>query len=143
MEKPEGWADRTMTIYAVRGPSGFDANIVLARDAMQPKESFEAYAARQEATFRNSLPDFKLERSQEGMVKDYPAYELLFTWQSATGLLRQRAMFISVGRGRIATYASTAAAEDYEGMEEAFDDAFATLDIDGGEPPAPPPQFQN
>lgn len=143
IQKPEGWSDRSMTIYALRTKSGFDANIVLARDAMLPNENFESYCERQRQTFENSLPKFTVEREQTGLVNDYQAHEMLFAWESGPHSLRQRAVFISVGRGRVATFASTALVDDYKSMERDFDEAFSSMKIEGGDPPEPLQQFMN
>lgn len=143
MEKPKGWSDRSMTIYAFRTKSGFDANIVLARDALLPSETFEDYARRQLDTFNNTLPTFTLESEQTGLVNDFPAHEMIFTWMSGETRLRQRAVFISVGRGRVATFASTAAVDDYPGMRRKFDTAFSSMTIEGGDTPEPLRQFMS
>lgn len=130
-----------MTVYAKKGKSGFDANIVIARDALMPNETFAEYSKRQSLNLSTSLPEFNLDREQAGIVGDYPAYEMLFTWTSAQGPLKQRTLFIHVGGIRVATYAATAAAKDYRSMEKEFDQAFSTLEIEGGEPPNSGPQF--
>lgn len=129
ISRPIDWVDRTMTVYAHTSRSGFEANVVLARDAMTPSETLETYTARQRSTFKQSLPTFRLEREESRVILDYPASELLFTWQSGQGLLRQRTLFISIGRNRLVTFASTAAAEDYAGLVGTFEDILGTLTI--------------
>jgi len=137
ISRPVDWVDRTMTVYAHKSRSGFEANVVLARDAMTPSESFEGYMARQHRTFVQSLPSFRLESEQTGTTLDYPSGELLFTWQSGQGLLRQRVVFVSIGRNRLVTFAATAAAEDYAGIADTFDDIFDTLTIEPADTPVP------
>ena len=132
LDCPEGWADRTMTVFAAPGGGGFEANVVAARDAMREDEGFEAYADRQRQTFADGLPGFRLISDQPGMVRAREAVALEFEWNAGTGPLRQRAIFIDVGHGRVATFAATAASGEFEERRAAFDAVFASLRIEEG-----------
>lgn len=143
VERPDGWFDRSMIIYAAKSKGGFEANVVIARDALVGGESFDDYALRQRKTFKDNLPGCKILGTQEGDLNDYEAHEITFSWQSGTGKLRQRALFVSIGRNRMVTFAATAADDDFDSMVPQFDEILATLKIEDTSGDGTTPQFTN
>lgn len=129
--RPEGWYDKTMIIYSAPAEPGRPVapNMVIARDALGAGETFREYCNRQIDGFRATLPHFHREDEGPGRVHDRDAFQILLTWTSGAGVLRQRVFFISAGAGVVVTYTATAAAEDYHLHEPEFEQGLARLAI--------------
>ena len=127
--RPDGWIDKTMTIYSAPPASGqaIAANIVIARDALAEGETFRNYCNRQIDGFRTTLPHFEREEERPGRIREHDAFHIRFVWQSGAGLLRQQVFFIAASAETIVTYTTTAAAEDFAGHQEIFDAGLADL----------------
>jgi hypothetical protein len=131
-KRPEGWVDKTMVIYSAPPQPGqpIAANMLIARDALGAEETFRDYCNRQIDGFRATLPQFHRESEGPGRVEDRDAFQILFTWMSGAGTLRQRVFFISAGSGVVVTFTATAALDDYAAHEAAFDQGLADLVIE-------------
>lgn len=131
-ERPAGWFDKTMIIYSGPPAPGrpLQPNIVVSRDAVLAGESFREYCNRQIAGFNGSLPGFAREEEGPGRVHDHDAFQILFTWDSGAGKLRQRVFFIAAGGGVAVTFATTAAADEYHEHAQAFERGLAGLRIE-------------
>ena len=129
--RPEGWIDKTMVIYSAPPQPGqaIAANMLIARDALGAEETFREYCTRQIDGFRTTLPQFHRESEGPGRVEERDAFQILFTWMSGAGTLRQRVFFISAGSGVVVTFTATAALDDYAAHEAAFDQGLADLVI--------------
>ncbi|MGY4398484.1 hypothetical protein ACVWZA_003692 [Sphingomonas sp. UYAg733] len=129
--RPEGWADKTMIIYSAPLQAGetVAANMLIARDALGRDETFREYCNRQIDGFGTTLPHFHRETEGPGRVHDLDAFQILFTWASAAGTLRQRVFFISAGSAVVVTFTATAAIDDYAAHEMIFDQGLADLVI--------------
>ena len=130
-QRPDGWFDKTMIVYAAPATPGqtIAANIVIARDAMGAEETFREYCNRQIDGFRVTLPHYTREDEGPGFVQDHDAFQVRFVWQSGAGMLRQRVFFISAGSGVVVTYTATAAEQDYAANEAVFERGLADLVI--------------
>ena len=128
---PNGWFDKTMIVYSAPLEPGkaVAANIVVARDAMGPSETFREYCNRQIDGFATTLPHFSRRQEGPGRVHDLDAFQIEFTWTSGAGSLRQRVFFISAGSGVIVTYTATASDADYDAHESVFQQGLAGLVI--------------
>jgi len=129
--QPDGWYDKTMIIYSAPAePSRPVApNVVVARDALGADETFREYCNRQIDGFRATLPHFNREDEGPGRVHDLDAFQILLTWTSGAGPLRQRVFFISAGAGVVVTYTATAAADEYHLHAPVFEQGLARLAI--------------
>lgn len=136
LQRPDGWFDKTMIVYSAPLAPGqaLAPNIVVSRDALLAGETFREYCNRQIAAFRSTLPGFDREDEGPGRVHEHDAFQILFTWDSGAGTLRQRVFFIAAGGGVAVTFAATAAAEDYHEHAPAFERGLAGLRIEPGRP---------
>lgn len=132
--RPDGWVDKTMIVYSAPPEPGraLQANMVVSRDALLAGETFREYCNRQIAGFRSTLPAFEREGEGPGRVHDHDAFQILFTWTSGAGKLRQRVFFIAAGGGVAVTFAATAAADEFAEHERAFERGLAGLRIERG-----------
>lgn len=128
---PDGWFDKTMIVYSAPLQPGqaVAANIVIARDAMGASETFREYCNRQIDGFATALPHFHRLHEGPGRVHDLDAFQIMFTWMSGAGLLRQRVFFISAGAGVVVTYTATASDAEYDSHEPVFEQGLAGLII--------------
>ncbi len=130
LQCPAGWFDKTMLVYSAPAEAGRPAaNIVVSRDAMGASETFREYCTRQVDAFRANLPQFHREDEGPGRVHGFDAFQILFSWRSAAGTLRQRVFFISAGSGVVVTYTSTATEAEFAEHEPAFQQGLANLHI--------------
>lgn len=129
--RPEGWVDKSMIIYSAPAQPGQPVapNMLIARDALGEQESFREYCTRQIDGFRATLPQFHRESEGPGRVEERDAFQILFTWLSGAGTLRQRVFFISAGSGVVVTFTATAALDDYAAYEATFEKGLADLVI--------------
>ena len=136
---PPGWFDKTMIVHSAPTAPGSPtaANIVVTRDAMGVDEDFAAYCARQDKALRASLPGFAPEGARTGVLHERPAMQMLFTWTSAAGPLRQQATFIDAGARVVVSFTATAAADDFDAHRDVFNTQLAALVIEGGASPKP------
>ena len=131
-EKPDTWADRSMMIYTDTEEgekSSLEANVVVSRDTMGAEESFKTYGKRQLKALTDEIPQFDLLSEREGTIDKKPAIDIMCRWMSPSGRVRQRLVFLSLGKGEVATFAATAGDEDFDSKTENFNTILATLSI--------------
>lgn len=75
------------------------------------------------------MPHFHRLHEGPGRVHDLDAFQIMFTWMSGAGLLRQRVFFISAGAGVVVTYTATASDAEYGSHEPVFEQGLAGLII--------------
>jgi len=128
---PDGWFDKTMTVYAAPLASGdpMAANIVVSRDALAPDENFAGYCNRQEKTFAGSLPGCAVVSRQKGDFGKMVAERLEIEWNSAAGRIRQLIVLIAAGDGVVVSFAASASVKSFEGRRPQFDDTLSRLKI--------------
>jgi hypothetical protein len=132
-QRPTDWVDKSMIVYTAPAEPGASApNMVVSRDALLPGETFREYCNRQVDAFRQTLPRFAREDEGPGRVHDLDAFQILFTWTSGAGPLRQRVFFIAAGSGVVVTFAATAPADDFARHQGAFEQGLAGLRITPG-----------
>jgi len=129
---PEGWTDRTVIMYTNPNKSpgtSLDSNIAISRDAMQKDETFGAFIERQMKVMGEEIPQFEVISKRKGKMIDKPAYDLSCNWMTPGGRVQQRVVFISIGKGQVATVAATTEDGDFHNHETVFNNILASLAI--------------
>ncbi len=133
---PDGWFDKTMTVYTAPLAPGdpMAANIVVSRDALAPDENFTAYCERQAKTFTGSLPGCAIRVRESGDFGIRTAERIELEWNSAAGRIRQLVVFIAAGDGVVVSYAASASIKSFEKHRPQFDDTLSRLKITAARP---------
>jgi hypothetical protein len=128
---PQGWFDKTMTVYAAPLAPGdvMAANIVVSRDALAADEDFPSYCQRQADTFGGSLPGCSILSRVQGQFGTRIAERIELEWSATTGRLHQLVVFIAAGEGVVVSFAASAAAKSFESYRPQFEDSLSLLSI--------------
>ena len=126
---PPEWEDRTITAFAapLRSGQNFAPNLVITRDQAIGDELVTSYSDRQLVELAKRLEGFDLQRRQETTLGGLPAVELLFTWNSAQGVLKQRQFFVLLRGGKALSLTATVKRSDYAEVESTLDELFASI----------------
>jgi hypothetical protein len=121
-EVPAGWVDRTMIAWSAPPKPGerVAPNVLVAYDALQHGEDLAGYVNRQLKQLMEKARKFQLDLRQDTALAGRPAIEVLFQWDSTTGVLKQRQIYTLLSDGRAATFVHTAAAANFEKAEPHF-----------------------
>ncbi|WP_168223062.1 DcrB-related protein [Oceanicola sp. D3] len=131
VDVPDGWVDRSVLVWSAHGtPSAVPPNVAIARDEMRPDESFLDYCNRQMMSLSSALDGFRLIKQDETNLSGRFAMELVFTWKTAAGRMKQRQIFLPLDAPRIASFAGTASEADFDHADEThFQPMYASLAI--------------
>jgi hypothetical protein len=119
---PDGWQDRTITAFSapLKPKQTVTPNIVLTRDSVSEKEPSSTYADKQLVELAKRLEQIDLLSRRDVIIGGFKAVELLFTWHSSNGTLKQQQVFVSTGKGAVLNFVTTALASDFDEVEPAF-----------------------
>lgn len=139
MACPSGWSDRTIMAFSAPRIPGetLPPNVTLARDLRDapgddPAEALEDYTQRQLRALETALPGFRLERRGAAALGGAPGTELLFSWDSGQGRLRQWLTYLPLSDASILSFTGTALAGRFAECEPLFARTLASLRVDLG-----------
>jgi hypothetical protein len=125
-ELPDGWPDQTINIFPNSREDTAQCSLVMSRDQTQAGETLVDYVARQHKLLYEQLPQLHMLRRDDSTVDGLAAMEAEFTWQSETGLMRQRQVYL-VRDGKALTLTATSLDRDFSHYASVVDDIIASF----------------
>ncbi|MHA7773476.1 DcrB-related protein [Roseibium sp. M-1] len=118
---PDDWIDRSVLVWSAPPGSGtMPPNVAVAFDTMQPGEPLVVYVNRQVDSLKASLADWQLVTQTQTDLKGREAYEVVFTWNTPPGKMRQRQIYCPLGSQQIANIAYTASDKEFAEFDGAY-----------------------
>jgi hypothetical protein len=121
-ELPEDWIDRTMVIWSAPPIAGQQVtpNIVIAYDTLGVGEDLAEFVNRQLKQLMTKGKSFHLDVRRDTLLDARAAVELVFRWDSGTGMLKQRQIYSSLPDRRVVTFVHTAGGADFDRADPQF-----------------------
>jgi hypothetical protein len=97
-EIPERWRDKTVHVFVEGDALPASFSFVINKDRLGENEEPVEFAERQLTQLAGSLSDFRVADRGQRPVSGAPALILEFTWSADQGRMRQRQVFVTIGR---------------------------------------------
>jgi hypothetical protein len=119
---PEEWVDRSMIAWsAPRGPGKqVVPNVMVAYDQPRSEEDLGVYVNRQLKDLMARAQKFQLETRRDVALAGRPAVELVFQWDTGSGMIKQRQIYSMLPDGRSITIVNTARTPEFPAAETKF-----------------------
>ncbi|WP_422375683.1 DcrB-related protein [Roseibium sp.] len=118
---PDDWTDRSVLVWSAPPGSGtMPPNVAVAFDALQPGEPLVAYVNRQVDSLKASLADWQLISQVQSNLKGRDSYEMVFTWSTPPGKMRQRQIYCPLSGQQVASIACTASDPEFADFDRAY-----------------------
>ncbi|WP_029013146.1 DcrB-related protein [Niveispirillum irakense] len=118
----DDWVDRSMIAWSApidgRGPTA--PNLMIAYDRPPPEETVGAYVNRQLQDLSTRAQGFQLELRRDAMLAGQAAVEIMFQWNSGSGIIRQRQIYSLLPDGRCICIVNTAPADRFADSDKQF-----------------------